>query len=206
MAESQFLGIDPEVIKEHEDMEKRKSAEDARILTSADIGEDFSLFSWGYSDPLKITRKGKVEYIRIPIKSFGIADITEAYQANMPSPPATQKLFKKDSQEAREFGYKHDIMVMQVNEADPTYLEAKRKHDNELGQETVLRGIGFDLKWNGQIVLKGSDLTAPNEIVDRDLALKAFRRLGFTLSHFTSIVKSIRELTQDVEAETTENL
>lgn len=201
-----YIGIDPSVVKAAEEMEQRKRTDDAKVLTSDDFRDGFSFFSWGQSEPLKITRNGKVEWRTIPIKSFGIAEITEAYQANMPTPPSTRKLIKRDSPEARELGYKHDVYVNIVDEADPTYLEAKRKHDNELGQETVLRGIAIDLYWDDKMVLKGSNLSAPNEIIDREAALKAFRKLGFTLSHFTSIVKSIRELTSESENAETEDL
>lgn len=204
--EQQYVGVTPDALRVIEELESQRKAEDARVLTSEDFLGDFSFFSWGYSEPLKITRNGKVEFVRIPIKSFGIADITEAYQANMPSPPTSRVLIKKGSPEARELGLNHDKYVDVANEADPKYLADKRKHDNELGQETVLRGIGIDLYWEGKVVLKGTDMKKPNEIIDRELALKAFRKMGFTLSHFTSIVKSIRELTQDAEVDEEANL
>lgn len=198
-------GISREVLRAAAEDEKREQAEAARLITLDELEENFSLFSWGYSDPLKVTKNGKTEYIRVRIKSVGIAELMESYQAKMPSPPAMQKLMKKDSPEAKELGYKHDIMLMVVNQADPKYLEDQRKHDNEAGQEIVLRGWGHDLKWNGALVLKGSDMSSPNEVIDRDGALKAFKRLGLTAEHFSILVRNIRELTAEAEKSETKN-
>lgn len=197
-------GISSEVLKMAEEDEKKQKAEAAKVIE--DIGEDFTLFSWGYSEPLKITRNGKSEYITLKIKSVGIGDIMESYQEKMPSPPSTKRMFKKGSVEARELGYNHDVILTQVDEGNPVYLEMKRKHDNEAGQEILLRGLCYDLKWDGKLVLKGKEISTPTEVLDKDGALKALRKMGLTAEHFGSIVKSIRELTADAEVEETRNL
>lgn len=198
-------GISQDVIRAAAEEEKREQVEAAKVIDIEDISEEFSLFSWGWSDPLKVTTDGVQTRKRFKLKSVGIAELMESYQAKMPAPPASRKMLKKDSQEAKEFGYKHDIIVYEVNEADPAYLDMKRQHDNEAGQEIVLRGIAYDLKYDGKTVMLGKDVNAPNQIIDREGTLKAFKRLGLTAEHFAILVKNIRELTAEAQAEETKN-
>ena len=194
-------GIAPDVIKAAKEDEAREKKEAAKVIE--DIGEDFSLFSWGYSDELKTTRAGKVEYKRLKLKSVGVQEIMESYQKSMPSPPSVKRTIKKNSPEAKELGYQHDIIITQVDESDAEYRRMKSEHDNAAGQEILLRGLMYDLKFNGQVVLKGADPTQPTEILDKVGAMKALKRMGLTAEHFSSIVKSIRELTADSEVEET---
>ena len=196
-------GISQDVLRAAAEEEKREQVDAAKIIDIEDISEEFSLFSWGWSDPLKVTSNGVEERRRFKIKSVGIAELMETYQAKMPAPPASRKMIKRDTPEAREYGYKHDTLVYEINEADATYLEMKRQHDNEAGQEIVLRGIAYDLKYDGKIVMKGKDTRSPNEIIDREGTLKAFRRFGLTAEHFAILVKNIRELTAEAQAKET---
>lgn len=200
--ETHIPGIDPSLIEEADTQKKSKGSEDAQVLDSI-LGEDFSLFSWGETRPLKITRNGKPEWKRFRIKSVGIADIMEAYQERMPSPPAVLKAYKKDTDVARQLGQKHDVVVWEVNEADPAYLEMKRKHETAASQEILLRGLAHDLQYKGRTVLSGSDIHEPSVIVDHEGAMTALRRMGLTAEHFSIVVADIRSLTADHEVEET---
>lgn len=200
MLENQTIpGITPDVVrlaKEQEEKEEKKKAE-ARVIE--EIDENFSLFSWGYSEPLKITRGNKVEYIRLKIKSVGISEVIEELQAKAPTPPSVPKVYKKDSDIARQLGYKHDVVVREVDEADPEYQRLKRQHDMISSQMILLHGLAYDLKYNGQVVLRGSDITAPSEIIDAEKALLVLKRWGLSSEAFATLVKNIRELTEAKE-------
>lgn len=197
-------GIDASLLQESQSREKQKVNEDARIL-DAILGEDFSLFSWGETRPLKVTQGGETKYKKFRIKSVGIADIMEAYQDHMPSPPAVLRTYKRESDVARQLGQKHDVVVWEVNEGDPAYRELKQRHETESSQEILLRGLAHDIPYKGKIVLRGADINEPTKIEDREGAMAALRRMGLTAEHFSIIVSDIRMLTADKEVEEEKN-
>lgn len=204
MAVIEMPGVDSTLVQESKNQEKQKQDSDVRVL-DAILSEDFSMFSWGKTKPLKITQGEDVKYLQFRIKSVGIADIMEAYQDRMPSPPSILKTYKRDSDVAKQLGQKHDVTVWEVNEADATYLELKRKHETAASQEILLRGLAHDLPYQGKMVLRGSDMSSPTEIVDRPGAMAALRRMGLTAEHFSIVVSDIRALTADREGEETKN-
>lgn len=191
------VGIDPGLWKMAQESEATKKAEDAQVLTSL---EGFTFTSWGYCD-LKITRGGITQKIRVPIKSIGISDVTEALEQNAPTPPSSFDLFKKDTPEARGInGGRHDVKIQVINEADQHYLALRRKHEREVGQLFVMYGLALDVKdENGEVVIQGSNINIPTVITDRDKAIKALKRLGLSQTHYTELMTAIRNLTADVE-------
>jgi len=192
------VGIDPALWKMAEESKAVEKAQDAQVLTSLD---GFTFTSWGYSE-LKVTRGGEEQRIRIPIKSIGISDITEALEANAPTPPSMLKPYKKDTPEAKALtNGRYDVIVREIDEADPHYLALRRKHEREVGQLFVMYGIALDLKdpQTGEIVIKGAQMNEPNEIPNRQKAIDALRKLGLSQSHYTQLMTDIRKLTADVE-------
>lgn len=178
-----------------QDEERRK--EDAKILTDF---KDVSLSSWGYTRPLKNTHGATVEYIRLPIKSLGLSDVMEAVELDRPMPPSMRKTYSKNTDTARTFtNGKHDVIVYEVDEGDPTYIAQIRRYNTRVAQMWVVYGLAADLEYEGEVVLKGKDTTRPNEVVDMDKAMKAIRRLGISQSHYSDIMEDIRLLTADVE-------
>lgn len=195
-------GMSPELVREAEEINKAKQREDAKVLDAL-LDDDFTLFSWGETEPLKITRGGKAEYLRFRIKSVAISDIMDSYQSSMPSPPAILKTYKKDSDVARQLGQKHDVVVWEVNEADSAYREMKQKHDTDASQEILLRGLAHDFNYKGKLVLKGANVKEPTQILDKEGALAYLQRIGLSSDHFAAIVKNIRNLTNEAETQET---
>lgn len=190
------------MIREIESDKRKADEATARIIE--DIDENFSMYSWGYTTPLKITRGEKVEYIRLKIKSAGVAEVMESWQKKTPVPPTSPEVIKRNSPEARRLGYKHDVMVDRVKEGDPAYRRALSEFNNELGKEIFLRSIAYDIYDNGKLILKGNDLTQPNEIIDAAAALKIiFNRWDLSMSHFAQVTADVRELTESAEVEET---
>ena len=178
-----------------QDDERRK--EDARILTDF---TDVSLSSWGYTRPLKMTHGTTVEHVRLPIKSLGLSDVMEAVELDRPMPSSFRKNYSKNTDVARAFtNGKHDVIVHEVDEGDPSYIQQVRRYNTRVAQMWVVYGLAADLYLDGELVLKGKDTTRPNEVVDMEKAMKAIRRLGISQSHYSDIMEDIRLLTADVE-------
>lgn len=187
--------------QEAQKQEQKKQLEEVvRVIDS--IGEDFKLSSWGYTSRLKITKGDQVEYVKLRIKSVGVADVIEQTQKGIPRPPSQMKAYKRGSAEANALGSKHDIVVREIDEANPDYLNLLEEHNRKSGQIIVLSGLAYDLTWDGRIVLEGSDFNNANRIIDQDAAIKALRRIGISGAHYSQILKDVRGLTEDVEEET----
>ena len=197
-------GMVPEVSQDFDEMDKaqEKSRQEvkraaAQVLDSLD---DISFFSWGQTDPLKVTKGGTEHFHILRIKSLGVSEVIEEMAADAPTPPAVMKTYKRDSEVARRLGFRHDTMVWERNEADPTFLKAQRDHETKVSNKILLKGLAYDLKdETGRVVLKGKDIIQPTEIVDEAAALRALRRLGFATDHFATIVNNINRLTKAEE-------
>jgi hypothetical protein len=196
-------GLDPSILKEAQEQEKeqkKKDLESVQVITDiAQLVDGFC--SWGYSSELKITRGDEVKKVKFKIKSIGMADVIAQYQENAPRAPSIVKGYKKGTPEAQALGSKYDVIVREIDESDPNYLRLREKADTEAGQMMVLNGLALDLKdLNGNVVVRGADVRVANEIINREEGLKALYRLGMSASHFTTLVRDIRNLTEDAEA------
>mgnify|MGYP001577330060 FL=1 len=188
-----------QIDREMEQLQKERTRNQAKVLESLD--EDFTFASYGLTEPLKITRGNQTDYIQLKIKSVGVAEILEITQKDAPRPPTQIKTYKRDTEIARQFGYKHDTVVREIDENHPDYAKAKQEYDAKVSQLILLKGLNYNLTWNGQIVLRGEDPNAPTEIVDMDAALKAIRKKGLSSNHFAIVVKNIRQLTEEAEGQ-----
>jgi hypothetical protein len=198
------VGMDKEVwgMFDKADEEKKQTAvkEAARVIKSLD--GDFSLSAWGYTQKLKVTRGDEVDYIRLQIKSVGVADVIEQTEKNAPRPPSKLQKYKKGSAEAREWGYNFDFQVREQDNTEPDYLEKLAEHNRRSGQIIMLHGLAYDIKDPGNpgvLALEGSDLSRPNKINNVEVALAALKRMGISGGHYAQILKDIRGLTEDIE-------
>ena len=193
-----------EVLQYANEQAVEKQAEEkkevARIIENFD--DDFTLSSWGWTQ-LKVTRGEETESIKLKIKSVGVADVIEQTSKGQPRPPSAMKTYKSGSKEAAALGSKHPVVVREIDESDPTYLDNIEKHNRRSGQLIMLAGLAYDIKVNGNYVLKGSNVDMPSEIIDQDGALEWLRKRGITGSHYSQILKDIRGLTEDVEEQET---
>lgn len=190
-------GIPGDIAEDFRKIEEKKQEDSVKTIESLD---DMTFFSWGYTAPLKLTRGDLIEKVRIKIKSVGVGQVIEEYQHKLPTPPATLKTYKADSDVARSLNVKHSVAVWSVNEADPDYLKMKQKHETEASQMILLHGLAYTLKGDGgEVVLEGGDLNNPSRVINPQAALLRLSRMGFSSEHFGQIVRSIRELTAEVE-------
>lgn len=198
-------GIDPALVayakKEEATKIQSQEREAAKMLETLD--EDFSLSAWGWTDELKITRGDKTEHVRLRIKSVGVQDVIENTEKKAPRPPSSMKSYKKGSAEALALGSQQAVIVREVDYSDPGYMEALDAHNRRSGQIILLGALAYD--WydpsdKNRLILKGADITIPNEIIDESKCLARLRRMGFTGPHYTIMLKNVRGLTEDEEA------
>lgn len=188
---------------DNQDKKKEESAakEAARILTSFD--DDFTFTSYGYTQPIKLTRGDKVEYIKLPIKSVGVADVIEQTEKDAPRPPTVLRKYKRGSDEARQWGYTFDFQVREQDVSDPKYVDDLAAHNRKSGQFIILSALMDDWysgpKRTGELILKGSDPNTPTEILDRDKCLARLRRMGMSGGQYAQILRDVRGLTEDIE-------
>lgn len=183
-----------EMDKIQEKSRQEAKREAAQILESLD---DMSFFSWGETDPLKVTKGTKEIFYIVKIKSLGVSEVIEEMAADAPTPPAVMKTYKRDSEVARRLGFRHDTVVWERNEADPIFMKAQREHETKVSNMILLKGLAYDLKdETGRIVLKGASISQPTEVVDAEASLRALKRLGFSTDHFATIVNNINRLTK----------
>lgn len=190
-------GIPEDVFSDIRSRQDEQKKAEVRVLDTLD---DVTFFSWGYTSPLKVTVNGKAEHRQLRIKSVGVGAVIEEYQHKMPTPPATMKTHKADSDVARALNKRHPIVVWEVNEADPQFLKDKQKHETEASQMILLHGLNYDLKdESGQVLISGKNPQEPSTIHNAPAALARLNRMGFSSEHFGQIVRAVRELTAEVE-------
>lgn len=186
--------------EQKEEKEQQQKHDVARIIDNFD--DDFTLSSWGYTSDLKITKGKETQSIQLKIKSVGVADVIEQTSKGQPRPPSTVKSYKKGTREALALGSKYDVIVREIDESDPAYLQQMEEHNRRSGQLIMLAGLAYDIdvpKGSGNFVLKGADVNSQSSIIDPDGALKWLRNRGITGSHYAQILKDIRGLTEDLE-------
>lgn len=189
------------LVKEQKEEKFEQEQKDIALIID-NFDDDFTLSSWGWTSDLKITKGRQKSAIQLKIKSVGVADVIEQTGKGQPRPPSVVKEMKRGSQEALALGSKHAVIVREIDEADPVYLQHIDEHNRRSGQLIMLAGLAYDIevpKGSGNFVLKGANVNAPSDILDPDGALKWLRDRGITGSHYAQILKDIRGLTEDVE-------
>ena len=75
-----------------------------KIETITELIEGDNVFeSHGYAE-VKVTRKGKPQKIKLPIKSHGVSEFQEKLAAKAPQPPTTFETIRKGSEEGKSMG------------------------------------------------------------------------------------------------------
>jgi len=163
---------------------------EAKIIELEEIVEGEDLFrSSGYSY-IKVTRNGEVEKLKVPIQSTGIAELVDSFSEKAPKPPIIDELAKPDNQIGKDLGVTKSEWVKIPDYSDETYLQAKEKHESDLGIAIVLKGITFRIKDK-----EGNEVTDSNKKVD------IMRSMGMSGDQFSQIVEDIQNLTRWTEEE-----
>ena len=158
------------------------------IETISELIAEGALFdSRGFSI-VKVTKDGISQSKKLPIKSTGVAEFQEKLSGKAPKPPRTFERIKKDSDEGRKMGLKHDQMMTVFDVTDDEYVNALEKHTQEFLWQIAI--FALDLKW------KKAD---GNEAKTFDEKKEILKSNGITGHHIDKIYNDVILLTQFAE-------
>lgn len=159
------------------------------MKTISELIENQHLFeSRGYSI-VKVTKAGKEEFLKLPIKSTGVAEYQEKLSQKAPRPPVTFEMAKKGSKEALELGINHHVKICVFDRTDDAYIDELNTHVDEFNWRVVI--FALDLSW------KKSDGTT--EATTFDEKKKVLQSNGITGHHIDKIFKDVQALTDYAE-------
>lgn len=151
-----------------------------------------SLFSSTGISRVKVTTDGATECLEIPIKSTGVSELIDAFQRKAPTPPTVDIKATPDSDIGKSLGISRNEWVRIFDVTDKEYVEAKAKHESNLGLKILLKGIA--------VPIEDAD---GNVITDEDTAVAILKEMGLSSEQFSQIVADITSLTKWTEGEQT---
>jgi len=135
---------------------------------------------------LKVTHKGQVKRISIPIKSSGVSEMIDEFEREKkPVPPKKRELIKKDSDMGKEMRLTKNEWGFIFDFTDEAYLSETEKYQRDLGLKVVMLGIDLPIRDK-----EGNDITDDNR------RLQVLKNMGLTGEHLSQLVKDIQALTQ----------
>jgi len=174
--------------------------EKVRTLTSLKAGEQ-PFAAWGYCD-LKVStieNDEMEEYIvRVPIKSTGITELMETISNEaVVNPPTTLRTIKKNSPEGQALGYKHDVVVRYIDEADEGYLKMREQQNQQAGWKIILHGLNMNLEdTDGTLLVKSNGINEPTQVYNAARAIEVLKQSGMSPDHLKELNKAITNLTK----------
>lgn len=143
--------------------------------------------SRGYS-VVKVTKGGKEKFLKLPIKSTGVAEYENELRGKEPKPPESFEIIKKDSPEGRAMGLRHDKKVIVANTQDPQYVNEFAEFTRDLGWRVAVFAL--------DIVFKDKD---GNPVEDLDQKKKILQSNGITDHQSAQIFNDVQNLTRIAE-------
>ena len=112
------------------------------IDSFVDVGNIFE--STGFSI-IRITKNGKPENMRIPIKTGGVDELRRRLGKEAPLPPVITETIEADSPEGVEMGIEEDQLQRIFDYTDKEYGEKMEKHIERVVWALVIQGLR--VKW-----------------------------------------------------------
>ena len=158
--------------------------EKRNVITKLVAGE--KVFSSNGFSTIKVTHNGEEKFIDIPIRSIGIEELKGKLQEKAPRPPIKRELVKKNSDEGRNLGLKHDMFVNALDLSDEAYIEKQKEYENNVMWKTAAYAIEIEFV----------DPKTNEVINDLDMKVKALKDAGITMDHLFTIWKDVMDLTK----------
>jgi hypothetical protein len=153
--------------------------------TITELVEGANLFdSRGYSI-VKVTKEGKEKWLKLAIRSTGVAEYMENLRGKAPRPPTTFQVIKRDSPEGRELGLSHDRKIQVFDPTDERYVDSLEKHNQEFTWGVVIFALDMTFKTSGG--------TPAQNVEEKKRVLKSN---GITWSHINKIFADVTALTK----------
>lgn len=137
---------------------------------------------------LKVVRAGKAKFLRLPIKSTGVADVIEAYKDKEPRPPGKKELVEPASDLGRRLKLVQKQWVTIPDLTDPDYVKALERHQTDMAFAIILVGLDVPI-----LDERGEPVTVKEE------AVRILRGMHLSTEHFQQLVDDIRDLTRMTE-------
>ena len=172
-----------EVIKKNEDQEGKELI---KIVDLDQLTEGNRVFESQGVSHLKVTYKGEVVKISIPIKSSGVSEMIDEFEKDKkPQPPKKRELIKKDSDLGKELRLARNEYGWVFDFTDEGYIEVMDEYSRDLGLKIVM--MGLDLPFKDK---------AGEDVEDDEKRLEILKGMGLTGEHLTKLVDDIQSLTQ----------
>jgi|GEM_PF-1664788 len=155
------------------------------VETISELVADGLLFDSKGFTVIKVTKDGDEKKLRLPIKSTGVAEFQEELSGKAPKPPQTFERIKKNSEQGKAMGLKHDQMMVVFDNTDNDYIDALEKHNQEFSWQIAV--FALDINWK-----KKDGLLAESFEDKRDI-LKSNNITGHQIN---KIYKDVSLLTQ----------
>lgn len=179
-----------------EDKERREESKHViEEIAVEELVEGSNLFESDGISEIKITKDGVVKKLLVPIKTQGVADMIDSFNAKAPQPPVIFKVVNPNDELGKELKLTRKQHVKTFDLTDEDYLEEKEKHDRELGMKIVMLGIAVPIRRADK-----------SEITDEEEKLDALKGMGITGEQFTQLVRDIQDLTRWQEEKNTDFL
>ena len=137
---------------------------------------------------LKVTHRGEVRLIELPIKSIGVADLIDDLADSMPKPPVKRKYVKARSEDGILIGLTKDQFVQMYDATDEDYQANLRQYNDDYRYRLVCMAL--------DVALIGAD-GAP--IVDFEQKKDFLKASGITGHHLDQIMADVQALTKNAE-------
>jgi len=177
----------PELEQEAEDVKTEEELPETKIedVQVLELIEDEDVFLSTGTSRVKVTKDGKTKALVFRIRSSGIADLVEEFNRKAPTPPVHKELVTPDSDIGKQLGFSKKKWVRMPDIADPAYIKAKEKHDQNLGMAILLQGLDVTFRDKNK-----------NIVTDPDEKIRIMKAMNMTGDQFMQIINDIQSLTR----------
>ena len=162
-----------------------EAMDDAEEVDVSELVDGDDVFLSTGKSKVKVTKDGKVRALVFKIKSSGVADLVDKFNKKAPKAPVHKEIVEPNSEIGKQLGLRQKKWVRMPDLADPDYIEALNKHNQDLGMAILLQGL--------DVVFKDKH---GNVVTDSDEKIKIMKEQNMTGHQFTQIINDIQDLTR----------
>ncbi len=166
----------------------KKSVTPPAVETISELVENEAVFASDGFSHIKVTRAGKEKFIKLPIRSTGVAEYQQKLSDQAPRPPITKQHVKRNSPDGKAMGLPHDQICLVFDTTDEAYIAAQEEHAREFAWKVAV--FALNLKWtkaDGKPAVKYEDKK------------RILQNAGITGHQIDQIYKDVQELTAYAE-------
>ena len=171
---------------------KRKGGQEMETERITRFQKGQNIFTSNGISRIKVTKDGVIKCLEVPIASTGISDLIDAFRKDAPRPPAKNMKVTPNSDLGKQMKISRNEWVKMPDFTDPDFVEAKTKHDSDLGLAIALKGLAVEI----------ADEQG-NLVEDDAQKIEILRGMGLSGEQFSQMVEDITSLTKWTEEDET---